>query len=124
LFDDFVVVFDGAPLRFLVGPRQFVHQPADVVSMVSHGKLRVDEIRDALGRPQLRAVSVGHGPLQEIPDQTHFLLCVQPRRTPGYWFGAQRIRASGCACITPSHYATGVAADYPCDFMQGVLLFQ
>jgi hypothetical protein len=124
LFHGFVVVFDRAPLRFLVAPRQFVHQPSHMVSMVLHAKLCFDKIGNALGRPQLRAVSVGHGALEEVSDQTLFELGFQLGWPAGSGLGAQRVCAADSTRIAPAHDATGITTNPPRNFMQGVFLLK
>jgi hypothetical protein len=59
--DGLVIVFQRAAFRLLVGPTQVSHQPPDVVAMVSDTELGLDDFGDALGGPQVGAVSVGQG---------------------------------------------------------------
>jgi hypothetical protein len=107
-----------------VAPAQLVEELAHVIAMVSHSKMAFDHFGNSLCGPQLRPISMCHGPFGQETNQLLFLLRGQPGRPTGCGLGLQGILPAGSHRISPTKNAAGVAADASGDFMKGEFLFE
>jgi hypothetical protein len=62
--DGLLIALDGAGLRLLVAPVEAVHEPPDMVAVIVHSELLLDDFGDAGRRPKIGAVPARQGPLQ------------------------------------------------------------
>src|SRR5262249_32971286 len=87
------VAFAGAFLRLLAGPTEAPgEQAAEVVGVVAHAKVPLDQGRHALGGPQVGGPAMGHGPFTEQGLQLGQLLVGQSRLGAQSGFGSQTAR--------------------------------
>ena len=107
-----------------MAPAYRVEELAHVIMMVFHPELAFNQIGDPLRCPQLRPVTVSHGPLGQEADESLFLLRCQSRRSARRWFGGERGFAAVSERIAPSKDAARVTTHASCDLVKGQLLFE
>ncbi len=76
--DGRLVALNGPTFRLLVAPVQLVQDLAHVIAMVSHSQSAFNQIGNPLRGPQLRPVSMRHGPFGQETNESLFLLRSQP----------------------------------------------
>ncbi|MCL4500149.1 MAG: hypothetical protein M1335_07950 [Chloroflexi bacterium] len=95
-----------------------MHQPTDMIAVVTDAELALDDLGDARRGPQLRPVAVRRRSLQQQPQQATPLAHAQLERTPGRETNSQGVGASAAARPQPAHHGTRRAADATPDFVQ------
>jgi len=96
-----------------------MHQPTDMIAMVTDAELAPDDFRDASRRPQLRPVAVRRSALEQQLHQAVPLSRVQLQWPSGREAHSQAIGASTTARPLPPHYGTRRAMDTTPNFVQG-----
>jgi len=122
--DDRFVALNCPTFRLLMAPTYLVEEFAYVIRMVLHLQLTFDQIGDPLCCPQLRPVTMGHGPFGQKANEAFFLFRGQSRWSARRWFGFQRIFTAPLERIAPTKDATRVTTHAPGDLMKGQLLFK
>jgi hypothetical protein len=88
--DGDLVTLPGLLLRLLAGPAEpELEDLTDVLGMVSHPEMSLDQHRDAVGGPKLGAPAVLPGPLQEEPFKLLELIGVEARGSTGMGLGGE-----------------------------------
>ena len=95
-----------------------------MIAMVSDSQLAFDQVGYALGGPQLRPISMGHGALDQKSNEPLLLSQGQSRRPARCRFGLQGILPTGLQGIAPPHHTAGVTSNASGNLMKGKLLFQ
>lgn len=122
--NELFVALGGPPFGLLVAPAQLMEKTTDMIAMVANFEPLIHEIGYSLCGPQLGAISVGGGSLQQVPYKSLFLFSGQSARTARSWLWFQTFRPVSRQCGTPSHYATGMAADATTNFMKRQILLK
>jgi hypothetical protein len=107
-----------------VAPTYLVEEFSHVIMMVFHSHLTFDQIRDPLCRPQLRPVSMGHGPFGQEANEAFFLLRGQSRWSARSRFSPQRVFTALLERISPTKDAARVTTHSSGDLMKGQLLLE
>jgi hypothetical protein len=105
-----------------VAPAQLVQEFADVIAMVFDQPLPLDHLGDALGGPQLRAVTVRHRTAQQQLHQPLLLGAAEPWRSSWRRFGFESSATTLFPSTAPAQHAAGMAPDTPGNLMQRKLL--
>jgi len=100
-----------SPFRLLVAPIQAVQESSNMVSMVSNTKVTLDDFCNALGRPQVGAVSPRQRTLQQNTNEFLLLLRREFRRTTGRRLRYQTFLSFGSHCFLPPLHGTGMATE-------------
>ena len=95
-----------------------------MVAMVPHLEPDSDHIGNTLRGPKVRAISVGHRPLEEIAQETVFLSIRQFRWAAGCRSGTQRLPSSSAIRIAPSHNGDGTTPYAPRRLIERVSGFE
>jgi hypothetical protein len=116
------VTLNGPAFRLLVAPTYLVEELAHVIAMVFHSQLAFDQIGNPLRRPQLRPVTVCHGPFGQETNESLFLLRCQPRWSTRRGLSFQRVFSAALERIAPSKDAACVTIHASGNLMKGQLL--
>jgi hypothetical protein len=95
-----------------------------MIMMVFHPEFAFNQIGDPLCCPQLRPVTVSHGPLGQEADESLFLLRCQSRWSARRRLGFQRVLPAVLERIAPSKDAARVTTHASCDLVKGHLLLE
>jgi len=95
-----------------------------VIAMVSHSQSTFDQIANSLGGPQLRPVSVGHGPLDQETNEPVLLFQGESGWPARCRLGFQCLLPTGLQGIAPTHNAARMATYASDNLMEGKLLLQ
>jgi len=110
-FDGLLVALDGTTFWLLVAPSQAVHQPSDVIAVVAHLKLPLDQLGNAGGGPEVGAVAVCQRTVEQQLDQTLSLSGAELRRTTRRKLDLEGLIPTALVGVAPAHDRAGVAAD-------------
>jgi hypothetical protein len=122
--DSRLVALKGPTFRLLVAPAYLVEELAYMIAMVSHPQSTFDQIGDPLRGPQLRPISVRHGPFGQETNKSIFLLRCQPGWPTWRGLGLQGILPARSQHISPPENTASVTAYASGDFMKGEFLFE
>ena len=89
-----------------------------MIAMVAYSQSTFDQIGNSLRGPQLRPVSMRHGPFSQKTNEPLFLLRCQPGWPARRRLGFQRILPTGLQGIAPTQNAARVASYASCNFME------
>jgi hypothetical protein len=96
-----------------------MHQSTNMIGMVVHPKLLLDEPGDARRRPQIGTVAAGHRAFQQQLDQARFLLGLQLMGSSRGEPHAQRLLSATLPRLVPAHDGAGPAANATRRFIEG-----
>lgn len=83
-------------------PAHRAHQAPDVVDMVSHAEVALDDLSDSRAGPQIGLPSVGAGPLSQKRDKLTALLFAQAWGPPRAWPSPQGVESLLVSRIDPA----------------------
>src|SRR5271157_953351 len=115
--DGLLIALNGAGLRLLMAPVETVHEPPDMVAVIVHAKLLLDEFGDEGGRSKIGAVAAGQRPLQH--HQAALLGWLQLHRASWRRPDLQRLRSTSPPGIEPTHHGNGRTLNTPSDLIEG-----
>jgi len=95
-----------------------------VIAMVFHAQLTFDQVGNPLRGPQLRPISMCHGPFGQETNESCFLLRCQSGWAAWCRLGLQSIRPAGSQSIAPTKNTTRVATHTSGDLLKGEILFE
>jgi hypothetical protein len=113
-----LVALEGAALGLLHGPVERVEEAAHVICMVLDAEVPRDDLGDPGRGPEVRAVPVGEGPLEQEPDEPPSLARGQLRRPPRGDPHLEPARPAAAHRIAPAHHGTRRAAQPARDGIQ------
>ena len=102
-----------------MAPVQAVHQPSDMIAVVVHPELTLDNLGNSRRGPQVGPVAVRDRPFEVQLHQAAPLGRSQPGRAPRGRADLQSLRSSSLPGIAPPHDGTGVALDATGNFIEG-----
>ena len=101
-----------------MAPIELVHETTNMIRMVPHFELLVDERGDAFSRPEVGAITVSQRSSEKQLQETLLLSRLELRGSPRRESDLERWRSPLLASITPTHNRTRGAADAMGDFVQ------
>jgi hypothetical protein len=107
-----------------VAPAHLVQEFAHMIAMVFHPQSAFDQVGNPLRGPQLRPVSMCHGPFSQEMNESRFLFQCQSGWPACRRLGLQGIRPTGSQSIAPTENTTRVATHTSGDLMKGQFLFE
>jgi len=113
------VALQGATLRLLIAPAQLPEKPSHVIAVVADAELASNQLHHPIAGPQIGAVSMGHGSLQEKSYEPLLLRHRKLRRTTR----GRSYLIHGVALflppVTPSHDRARFSSKPARDLVQG-----